>query len=226
MTGELGAVVEGDGLAPVVRERSQELGDGISHALGRFGKQGTGKKQAGVAFLEGEERLPSVAKGHEVGLPVTWIGAVVSFFGALGQGLAKVNKGNGTAAPASSAAPPGLATGQQMAPGVVLPAVDLGLDEAVDSLVGYEGAASFQSQATGYLLWGPASLQAGIDGVAQVSIPVQPGSPPATGPGLLVSVNGFIAFLAGGVAVQLPRNCRWRAIQACRDLAPSVSLLT
>ena len=65
MAGELGAVVEGDGPAPLGREGSQQLGDGIGHALGVLGGQGTGEQQAGVAFLnwpwlpKASGRLPS-----------------------------------------------------------------------------------------------------------------------------------------------------------------------
>ena len=88
MACELSTVVEGDRPAPGLGEGSQEVSNGISHALGLFSEQGVSKEQAGVAFLEGEERLPPVAKGHEVGLPVTGSGAVVSVFGTLGQGLA------------------------------------------------------------------------------------------------------------------------------------------
>ena len=219
MAGELGAVVEGDGPAPLGREGSQQLGDGIGHALGVLGGQGTGEQQAGVAFLEGEQGLALVAKEHQVGFPVAGSSAVVGFDWALGDVPTMADKGSGTAALAPSAAPLGLAAGQQVAPGIVLAAVDLGLNEAVDGLVGDDGASGFQSQATGHLFGRPASLEAGVDGVAQGGVSVQLGTAPAPGPGLVVGVAGPVAILARRVAIQLPRNCRWRAIQLCRDLA-------
>ena len=150
-------------------------------------------------------------------------GSVVSLLGPQGEGLTQVDEGNRAATFTSPIAPLGLGPGQEMAPGVVLPAVNLGLDEAVDGLVGDEGSASFPSQATGDLLWRPTALKATKNRVAQVSVPVQFGTAPATSPGLVVGVSRVVALLTGAVPVQLPRNCRCRAIHTCRDLAPGVS---
>ena len=130
-----------------------------------------------------------------------------------------MNKGSGTATLTAPVSPLGLAAGQEVAPGVVFLADHLLVDEAVDGLVGDDGMSGFQFQATGHLLGRPAPLQAGIYDVAQVGVPLQPGPAPAAGPGQIISVNRLVATLSGTVAVQLPRDGRWRAIHLCRDLA-------
>ena len=223
MVGELAAVVEGDGLAPLGRESEQEMDHGVSNRGSRFLEQRVSEDEAGVAFLEDQEGLTSVAEEHQIGLPVAWKGAVISRWGTLGEGLAQEDIGNGVT-PAATATPFGLAPCQEPEPGVVLGAIALGMDEAVDGLVGYEGAASFQCQATGDLLGRPASTQSGEDGCSQSWVPVQPGAPPTTGPSLLMSIAWLISLGIGGVALQLSSNRRWRAIQTCRDLAERKSL--
>ena len=223
MVGELAAVVEGDGLAPLGREAQQETYHGISNRASRFLEQWVSQDEAGVAFLEDQEGLTAVAEEYQIGLPVAWKGAVVRLWGTLGEGLAQVDIANGVT-PATTAIPFGLASCQQTESGGVLGAIALGMDEAVDGLVGYEGAASFQCQATGDLLGRPASTQSGEDGFSQSRVPVQPGAPPTTGPSLLVGIAWIISFGIGSVALQLSRNRRWRAIQTCRDLAERKSL--
>ena len=61
----------------------------------------------------------------------------------------------------------GLALSKEPEPSMLLCEVALGVDEAVDGLVGYEGEASFQCQATSDLGEGPASTQTGEDLLSQ-----------------------------------------------------------
>ena len=74
MVGELGAVIEGDGLAQCGRERlklAQELacngGGGFAGLLG-------GEQESGGAFMGDEDGLTITAKQHEVGFPMSWCG--------------------------------------------------------------------------------------------------------------------------------------------------------
>ena len=212
MPGELGAVVEGDTLAPLGREGGQDgshcLGDGVS----RLARGAPGDEQTGVAFVEGEDHLTVGRKEHQVGLPVAGTPAVGGVLGPLAQGPALGDEGGRAATPASPVAPFELGPGEVATPGVFLLTGQLGVDEAVNGLVGADLAA-------GHLLWGPGLSEAGQDLLAQGGIPFQTGTGPAAGPCLLLGIAGLVAPGAGGVAIQLSSNRRWRAIQTCRDLA-------
>ena len=212
MPGELGAVVEGDTLAPLGREGGQDgshcLGDGVSG----LARGAPGDEQTGVAFVEGEDHLTVGTKEHQVGLPVAGTPAVGGVLGPLAQGPALGDEGGRAATPASPVAPFELGPWEVATPGVFLLTGQLGVDEAVAGLVGADLAA-------GRLLWGPGLSEAGQDLLAQGGIPFQTGTGPAAGPCLLLGIAGLVAPGAGGVALQLSSNRRWRAIQTCRDLA-------
>ena len=60
--------------------------------------------------------------------------------------------------------------------------------------------------------------------LSQGSIPVEAGAAPAPGAGLLLSIGGAVALLAGGIALQLASNGRWHAIQTCSELPERVPL--
>ena len=223
MLGEFAAVVEGDGLTPRWRYGQQEIDQGVCNGARRFLEHGLAQEQPRVALLEHQQRLSSVAEEHEVRLPVPRVEAVLDIWGPEGEGLALVDIGIGVS-PTTSEAPFGLASGQESEPGVVLGSIALGMDEAVDGLMGYEGAARFQGQATSHLLGGPASAQSPQDLVPQGRVAVQLGTAPATSSSLLLGIGGIIPFGFGYVTHQLSSNRRWRAIHTCRDLALSASL--
>ena len=146
-------------------------------------------------------RLSSVAEEHQVRLPGPRVEAVPDIWGPEGEGLALVDIGVGVS-PATSQAPFGFASGQESEPGVVLGSIALGMDEAVDGLMGYEGAARFQGQATSHLLGGPASVQSPQDLVPQVGVAVQLGTAPATSSSLLLGIGGIIPFGFGYVTLR------------------------
>ena len=172
-----------------------------------------------MAFVEGEDGLAVGAEEHEVGLPVAGGLAVRGEGGAVDEGAAVGDTGGGAAALAPPPAPFELGPGQIVAPGIVLRAADLGVNEAVDGFVGDDGPPGLAGQAAGHLRGRPALLEAGEDLAAQRGIVVEPGPAPAAGAGLLVGVARLIALGARPIAFQLSSNRRWRAIQTCRDLA-------
>ncbi len=116
-----------------------------------------------------------------------------------------------------------LALGEKVAPGVVLRAPDLGGNESIDGLVGNEGPGGLAGQATGHLLGRPALLEAGEDARAQGRIKVEPGAAPAARAGLLVGIARLVALRARPIALKLPSQRRWRAIQTCSDLLDRVA---
>ena len=219
MAGELGAVVEGDGLAPGGRQGREEAREGAGDGGGGFGGRADGEEQAGVTVVEGEDGLAVDAEEHEVGFPVPGGLAIGGTGGTLGEGPTVLNKGGGAAPLAPAAAPFVLGAGEIVAPGAVVGAADLGVDKAVDGLVRDDRPASVAGQAPGDLCGRPPLLEAGEDLGAQGGVAIKPGPAPAAGMGLLVGVARLVALGAGGIAPQFPSNRRWRAIQSCRDLA-------
>src|SRR6202040_2365753 len=109
--------------------------------------------------------------------------------------------------------------GQIVAPGAVIGAADLGVDEAVDGLVADGDRFLLALEPAGNLLGRPTALQTAENEVAQLGIALQARALPAAGSGLFLGISGLIADLAAMVTLQLTRHARWRAIQSCRDLA-------
>src|SRR5438128_1561385 len=58
----------------------------------------------------------------------------------------------------------------------------------------------------------------GEDAGPQLLVALEPAARPAPRPGLLIGIGGAIADQVAAVALQLPRDRRWRAIQSCSDL--------
>ncbi len=130
-----------------------------------------------MAFVEGEDGLAVGAEEHEVGLPAGGL-AVRGEGGAVDEGAAVGDTGGGAAALAPPPAPFELGPGQIVAPGIVLRAADLGVNEAVDGFVGDDGPPGLAGQAPGHLRGRPALLEAGEDLAAQRGIAVEPGPAP------------------------------------------------
>jgi hypothetical protein len=77
MLGELGPVIESDGLAQGRRQRFKYLQEAFEDGLGGLiGLAGEAKKTRG-AFVNGEDSLAVFAEEHEIGFPVTGHGAVL-----------------------------------------------------------------------------------------------------------------------------------------------------
>ena len=169
--------------------------------------------------MHGQHGLAVGAEEHQIGFPMPWGLAVSGGGRPLIQGAPEVDKGGGTAAPAAPPAPFPLGTGEVVAPGAArFSAGGLGVDEAVDGLMGNDRRAPLQPEPAGDLLRRPALFEPGKHLGPQGGIPVEAGAAPAAGAGLLLSIAGLVALLAGGIALQLARNGRWRAIQSCSDL--------
>src|SRR5882672_56801 len=97
---------------------------------------------------------------------------------------------------------------RQIAPPTIIPgAGKLGIDEAVDRLVGDHLAALVTLKPTGDLLWRPAACEPLHDGGSQALLAFQTGALPASRPGLLLGVAGSVTHLRTAVAVQFPRDC-------------------
>ena len=137
MAGELGAIVEGDGLAPGRRQGAQQPGEGCGDRGRRFAWRPDGEQQAGVAFMHGQHRLARGAEEHQIGFPMARDLAVGGRGGPFLQGTPEVDEGSSAAAAAPAPAPFPLGAGEIVAPGPIrLGARGLGVDEAVDRLMG------------------------------------------------------------------------------------------
>lgn len=67
---ELGAVVEGDGLAQGLGEGFEQAGDDGGDRAGMLAIGPDGDEQARGSLMQGEERLVIASEHHEVGFPV------------------------------------------------------------------------------------------------------------------------------------------------------------
>ena len=85
VAGELGAIVEGDGLASLRGEGGQQAGDGVGGDIGMLAGEAGEEDQAGVALSEGQEGGAVVAGVHQVPLPMAKGGAVGGGMGALAE---------------------------------------------------------------------------------------------------------------------------------------------
>ncbi len=219
MLGEFRAVIEGDGLAPSGGQGGQQGGHGVGDGGGGLTGGAGGEEQAGVAFMEGQDRLAIEPKQHQIGLPVAGGASIRDGRWPLGQRAAQGDEGGGAAAFITSAAAFGFGPGQIVAPSILGVAGHLGIDEAVDGFVGEDRSVLLHRKTPGHLLGRPAVLESRQDRRAEPRVPVEFRALPAPRPGLLVGIARLVGLSAGGIAVQLSSNARWRAIQSCRDLA-------
>ena len=84
--GEFSAVIKGNGAAPLGRKGSQELGQGCGDGSCSLVKEGNSQEETGVPLVDSQQGMASVAKEHQVGLPVTGNRPVQSFHRTV-QGL-------------------------------------------------------------------------------------------------------------------------------------------
>ena len=221
---ELGAIIEGDGLAQLRWHALEQPDEMASNAVGGFVRRSRRQQQAGLALMHGQDRLTISGEQHEIGFPVTWGFAVGRRGGPFSHGNTAFNEGCGAAAPSAAAAPPTLAARQIAAPTPVLGTGDLGVDEAIDALVADDLAASFAGEPSGDLLGRPAAGQTLQDSAAQAGLPFQPRARPAPRLPLFVGETWFVAMGGAAIASYLTRDRRWRAIQSCSDLPDRMPL--
>jgi len=120
MFGELGTVVEADGLAQILRDMAKSS---VDTARGQFGfpvgwlvEDGV----AGLAFMQDEDIVPICGEQHVVGFPMTWLGAIPGFDGPFADRATLLDEAGRTPSLATVAATPCLATGQQAMPVILL----------------------------------------------------------------------------------------------------------
>jgi len=70
MACELGSVVEGYGSAQLSRQTGEEGKEMLGDRLGSLGGRPGGKEEAGLALMDGEDRLAVSGEQHEVGFPM------------------------------------------------------------------------------------------------------------------------------------------------------------
>ena len=202
MRGEFGAVVEGDGLAAVRWDGSEEVSEGVGDRGGGLARGAYGEEKAGGALVEGEDGLAIGAEEHQIGFPMARGLAVGGCGGALDEGAAVSHTGGGAAAFAPAAAG-GFGSGQIVAPRIGFCPGDLSVEEPVDGFVREDGAPGVASEAACDLLGGPALLEAGEDRGAQRSVAGQPGAAPPASVGLLLRIPGLVALGVGAIALHL-----------------------
>src|SRR6266700_2207407 len=123
--GELGAIVEGDGLAQRVGQgfepSLQLLGGRLSGFAGLLGEQ----EDAGLALVGDEDRLAIGGKEHEIGFPMPGRMAVLDLGWPLGDRDAVADEAGGRASFASAPAALELGSRQEAAPTSVVGAPHL-----------------------------------------------------------------------------------------------------
>jgi hypothetical protein len=218
MTGELGAVVEGQGSAQRRRQVGKHVDELIGDEIGGLTGWADPEQQARVPLVQAQHGLAVFCEQHQVGFPVTWGVPIGGLGRALGDGNAAFNQAYRTAAAAAAEASFAFAARQVVAPAIVLGAGDLGVDEAVDALVTDDLVTGVAGQTAGDLLGGPAFGQAVTHGAAQVGLPFEARAHPAPRPRLFLGICWFVADVVAAIALYLTSDRRWRAIQSCRNL--------
>ncbi len=226
VSGELRAVVERDGAPERLRQRAEQLRDEVGDRTGGLSLRHGGEQQSRGTLVHGEDRLPVFREQHEVGFPVAGRGAVSGLCGALADRDTAGHQQRGTATPAAAPAPFALSPRQVVAPAVILVAGDLGVDEAVDALDADDAAAVSALERRAGLLRRPAASERFQHLRTQGAVPLQPGPAPAPRLALVGRPGRGVPRLLATVALQLPSNRRWRAIQICSDLPDRASFGT
>ena len=168
--------------------------------------------------MKSEDGLAVFGKHHEVGLPMAGAMAIVNGLRALGNRYAAVDKACRTSAPFATKAAFGFGARQVSAPGEVIGAADLGIDEAVDGFVADHRSAVLASQPASDLFGRQAKGKAGKNSLAQSRLSFEPGASPSPGFALFLGKARFVGR-SGAIALQFARNGRWRAIHSCSDFA-------
>ncbi len=218
MESELGSVVEGHGAAQGRGKRSQKIFDGRDKRCGGLALLTQDNRQSRSTFVKGQDGLPIGGKEHEIGLPMARVGSVTGFWGSQSNGDTVLDVHGRVAVFWGASAALALAAGEVEPPGVILGASDLSGDEAINGFMTDNRPAFFAREPAGDLLRRPSLTEAVQDQSLEVGPTQQFAAGPAPCLGLLTGVNGLIPARRRAVALQLPSNARWRAIQTCRDL--------
>src|SRR4029077_1770230 len=110
-----------------------------------------------------------------------------------------------------------LSARQVAPPGIAVRAADLVVDEAVDRFMTDLHAILLLRQPACDLFGRPPHSKVAKNVFLQVWLSHQTAAAPTPRPSLLIGIGGFIADARPRITLQLPRDCRWRAIQSCSD---------
>jgi hypothetical protein len=157
MQGELGPVIESDGLAQGGRKRLEPGEETFEHGLGGLVGLAGEAQMTGRALMENQDGLTILGEEHEIGFPMAGLGSVVGLRGAIMNRHAVLEVLNGTASAKAQAATPMFATRQEAVPVILLGGAMI--DETIDRFVGDHGVAVGATESTGNLLRGPAQQQ-------------------------------------------------------------------
>ncbi len=206
MTGELGAVVEGDGLAQLLWQVGEDAYEMTGDAARNLAGDANAEQQARRALMHGQHGLAVLREHHQVGLPMSGHAAVGHLERPICQGNTAFDEACGAAALLAAAAPLALGARQVAPPVEVRGAAELCIDEAVDGLVGDHLAPVFASQSASDLLGRPAPAKAFHYRAAQVGLPFEASARPAPRSHLLLGIDWLVVDLDAPIAAQLPRD--------------------
>jgi len=136
VAGELGAVIESYGLTERSGQVSEQIDEMTGDAVGRLVGQAYREQEAGLALVYGQDRLTVFCEHHQVGFPVTGGGAAGDLGWTVCHGNTAFNEVLRTSSLPASASALALAAGQIVPPAIVFGTGKLGVDEAVDALIG------------------------------------------------------------------------------------------
>ena len=158
--------------------------------------------------MSDQDCLTVSAEEHEVGFPMSGVGAIARGGGTFDDGNPALDEARGRAAFTPAPAALGFCPGQIVPPGTVAGAADLGMDEAVDAFMADGFAGPLASRPAGDLFGRQAAGEAVEHELAQrvVSFEARPG--PAPRPRLLVGIAWLVANLLAPVPSQLARDRR------------------
>jgi len=206
VSGELGAVVEGDGAAQCLWYDFEQAHEMAGDADSKLAFDGDGEQQARSALVDGQDGLPVFGEHHQVGFPVAGDFAIGDLGRAFCQRNTAFNEACGASASFTAVTSLALAAGQIAPPVEVGGARDLGVDEAVDALVGDHLATTFTGKPARDLFGRPAAAQARQNLAAQAGISLKARAFPAPRPCLLLGIARLVADLPATVPPQLPRD--------------------
>lgn len=149
---EFRSVVEGEGLSERGGQDAEPVEEHLGDVIRGLGFGSSCDHEAGISLVQSKYELSILGETHEIGFPVSWDRAVTGCGIAIIYAFSALNEACGTAA--ASTAPSTFAFGarQEEAPAVVFGAGDLGVDEAIDGLVGDAFRCVLALHATGDLL--------------------------------------------------------------------------
>jgi hypothetical protein len=206
MAGELGTVVESNGPAQRLRHGAEQIDEMTSDALRRLAGEPDCQQEAGLTLMHGQDRLAVFCEHHQVGFPMPPSLAIGGLDRPICHGNTAFNEACRASALTAAAAAFALAARQIPAPAIILGAGKLGVDEAIDALVGDYLTPMLDSEPACDLFRRTAACEPLHDGGSQACLALQTGALPAPRPGLLMGIAGSVPNMGPMVALQFPRN--------------------